>query len=132
MTVLDLPITTFAASVLTLWLVVLSARVIQRRMASTTSLGDGGDPVLERRIRAHGNLAENAPLFLILLALAEIQGAAFWVCAGLAAVFLAGRLSHGYALAFTKKNMRARFYGMVLTFTGLVGAAINGLLLALF
>ena len=37
--------------------------------------GDGGQEGMQRRIRMHGNLAENAPLLLILLGLLEISGA---------------------------------------------------------
>ncbi|MEO0679422.1 MAG: MAPEG family protein, partial [Pseudomonadota bacterium] len=52
---------------------------LQLRQGAGVSLGDGGDLRLQRRTRAQGNLVEYAPLFLILLALAEMQGAAGWL-----------------------------------------------------
>lgn len=36
--------------------------------------GDGGQEGMQRRIRMHGNLAENAPMLLLLLGLVEISG----------------------------------------------------------
>ena len=45
-------ITLLYAGLLSLWLLVLSVRVIAIR-SQGISLGDGGNPVLLRRIRAH-------------------------------------------------------------------------------
>ena len=42
------------------------------RVKSGINLGTGEDPVMERKIRRHGNLAENAGLFVAVLALAEM------------------------------------------------------------
>lgn len=50
--------------------------VIATRRKSGVSMGDGGEPLLERRMRAQSNAAEYLPIFLILLAIAEMQGAA--------------------------------------------------------
>lgn len=115
-----LPITTLSACALALLLVVLSFRIIGVRRDEKVSLGNGGNDALERRIRAHGNLAEYAPMGLILIALAELQEANTFLLGVTAAAFVMGRLLHGYALGFTHKAMRLRVSGMILTFFGLL------------
>lgn len=114
------PVTTISAVILGLWLVILSLRVIGQRRTSSVNLGDGGDETLNRRIRAQGNLSEYAPLGLILLLLAELQGGAQMGLMVGAALLVIGRLAHGYALSFTLANVPARFGGMLMTFGGLI------------
>ena len=113
------PVTTVSAVFLAALLVVLSVRVILGRRDSGVSLGDGGEDRLNRRIRAQGNLAEYAPMGILLTLLAESQGALTWIVALCAAIFVIGRLSHGYALSFRKSASGARVRGMIMTFTGL-------------
>lgn len=60
-------------------------------------VGHGEDKDLERKVRRHGNLAENSALFLIVLALAELYGVPG--VGIVAAVFGVARISH--ALAFS-------------------------------
>lgn len=118
-----LPITTLLASLLLAWLLVLSWRVIQGRQTNGASLGDGGDASLQRRIRAQANLTEYAPMFVILIALVELQSDNTWVLLVLSMMFVVGRLAHGYALAFTDGNTLGRVGGMALTL-GASGLAV--------
>ncbi|WP_126979486.1 MAPEG family protein [Frigidibacter oleivorans] len=111
---------------LVLLLFVLTMQVVSRRKSRAISLGDGGDPALLARIRAHGNCAEYAPLGLLLMVVAELSGAAPAVVhlSGLALV--AGRLLHAWALAW-RGPFAARAGGMVLTLTSLVLSSLAGL-----
>ncbi len=120
---ISLPITTFLASTLLAWLLVLSWRVIRFRQSGGASLGDGGDKALQRKIRAQANLTEYAPLFVILMALLELQRGNVAFLALLSVAFLLGRLAHGYALAFTDGNVIGRVGGMGLTL-GASGLAV--------
>ncbi|WP_102107564.1 MAPEG family protein [Oceaniglobus roseus] len=105
------------AALLAALFLVLSARVIFARRSASVSLGDGGDPALQRRIRAHGNCAEYAVFGLFLLALAEAGGLPGpWVHL-LGLMLLLGRLSHAYALSFEGAGQAFRVAGMGLTFT---------------
>jgi len=61
------------AAVLVLIFVLLSVRVIQMRASAKIGLGHGNNPVMERRIRVHGNFAEYVPLALLLLLCMELQ-----------------------------------------------------------
>ena len=56
--------------------------------------GDGGDPVLFKRIRIHGNFIENAPVTALVLGAAETLGlGAQWLWLAVLS-FIAGRLLH--------------------------------------
>lgn len=68
------------------------------RARTKTLLGPGDDPRLMRAIRAHGNLAEWAPLAMMLVAAMEYAGAATVMVSALAAAYLAARICHGIGL----------------------------------
>ncbi|VAW02726.1 hypothetical protein MNBD_ALPHA04-2188 [hydrothermal vent metagenome] len=69
------------------------------RARSGINLGIGDDPVLERKIRRHGNLAENAALFVVVLALAEMTIVPNHIVKILAIIFIVARFSHAIALS---------------------------------
>ena len=114
------PITSFVASLLALSYVVLSIRVIQARRAGSVSLGDGGNPVLMRRIRAHANFAEYVPIGLILIFVSEANVFNHFWLGSLALLFAFGRILHGYGMAFTEKCMFCRVGGTAITLGVLV------------
>jgi uncharacterized protein len=114
-------ITMLYAGLLSLWFVVLSAKVIQGRSgADGVGLGDGGKPKMLRVIRGHANFAEYVPLILLMIAMLEYSGASRWLVHVLGATLLVARLLHGYALSFTDKNVFGRFWGTALTLLLLV------------
>lgn len=124
---MTLHITTLLTCGLSLLLIVLSWRVIAQRRVSGSSLGDGGDPALTRRIRAQGNLVEYAPLFVVLVGLGEIQSGGSLTLAAIAMLFFLGRLAHGYALAFSENFPPGRFWGTVATYLAYLLAVIFNL-----
>ena len=123
---MTLEITPVYAALLTLLYLWLSFRVVQMRGAAKVSLGDGGDRILERRIRAHGNCAENAPIGLILLLLMELNGAPEVAVHGAGLMLLVGRLSHAAALSSPTPQFLLRTVGMGLTYLmqGLVAVGL--------
>jgi uncharacterized membrane protein YecN with MAPEG domain len=114
-------ITLLYAGLLVIWFLVLSVRVVKAR-GHGANLGDGGDPVLLRRIRGHGNFAEYVPLTLLLMAMLEFGGMRDWVLHALGVTLVAGRLLHGVSLSFTEHWKFGRFYGTLLTFIVLLAA----------
>lgn len=122
--------TALYASLLTLWFVFLSMRVIALRgnpMFAFLTLGASPEDMLERAVRAHGNFAEYAPIMLILLYLLETVPAASATSATLHALgsaFLLGRLMHGVCFGFMSSSMALRIGGTALTLFPLMGAAI--------
>lgn len=125
-------ITPLYAGLIALLFVFLSFRVITVRRSDSISLGDGGNPAMAYRIRAQGNCAEYAPLGLILLAMAEMQGAPVWVVHMLGLMLLIGRLMHGWAMSKPKQDLRFRIYGMLLTLMMITFTAIANIGHALF
>lgn len=116
-------VTPLYAGLLGLWYLWLSMRVIAGRRKGV-SLGDGGDPQLQRRIRGHGNFSEYVPLVLVMMAFLEIGGLdALWLHL-LGLTLLVGRVLHGYALSFTERWMPGRFYGTLLTFLALLSTSL--------
>jgi uncharacterized membrane protein YecN with MAPEG domain len=126
---LPLAATPLWAALLTLVYLALAGLVIRSRYRTRTAIGSGGDLRLERAIRAHANFAEYVPLALILLLLAELQGAAPWLLHLLGATLLAGRTLHAFGISNTVEVLAFRSSGMVLTFAVLVTAAVANLVL---
>ncbi|TLP44896.1 glutathione metabolism protein [Cohaesibacter sp. CAU 1516] len=119
------------ASLIAFLFLALSVNVVRNRLKLRVALGDGGKEAMRQAVRAHGNLAEYAPIFLLLLGLAEYQGLPAWGVHLLGATFLLGRLSHAYGVAFRERysltgveNLAYRTRGMIVTFVCTVSAAI--------
>ncbi len=92
------------------------------------SFGAGGEQKLEKRMRAHGNLAENASLFLIVLALLEMGGASSTTVLYLAAAFVAVRISHAIGVGVLPPG--ANPFRIIGTLgTGIVNLISGGLLI---
>lgn len=123
------PITALTAAVLALFQVALMLRVSARRGATQTGVGDGGDEELLRRMRAHGNLVENAPMFLILLYLTELSWRGSPFVAVIAVFFVVFRLSHALGISRSVGTSFPRFLGAsgtVLCFVLLSIALVRG------
>lgn len=128
-------ITLFYASLLAFLLVYLAVRTILERVREQVALGDGGKEKLKQCMRGHANLAEYAPLFLILLLMLEVTDSATWVLHLLGASFFLGRLLHAYTFTDHEKYKRGKLTtsltlrrtSMILTFVPLLGAAGLGL-----
>ena len=116
-------ITLFFTLILSTFMIILAVRVLDLRGSPVTKFFhkpnreiDPND--LERAIRGHGNLTEYAPLFLILMLALELSDASATLLYMSGIIFTLGRLMHGIAFSFMKKNVFLRIGGMALTFTG--------------
>jgi len=117
-------ITGIYAALCGLLLVVLYARVSQRRLATKIGVGTGGDAVLEQRVRAHANLIESAPLALLLLYLVEQTGLAAWAVHAVGAAFLVARLLHAQGMSGSTGRSTGRFYGSIGTLLVVVALSV--------
>ena len=119
------------AAILVLIFVFLSIRVIQMRASAKIGLGHGGNSVMERRIRVHGNFAEYVPFALLLLAFMELQSHSRYVIHILCIVLVLSRIIHAFGVTPVNENFPMRVCGVLGTFLVLVVAAIflliNGL-----
>ncbi|MEM7043647.1 MAG: MAPEG family protein [Pseudomonadota bacterium] len=124
-------ITPVYAGIVALLFVLLSFRVIGARRHVKVPLGDGGDRLLLRRLRVHGNFAEYAPMAIVLMALGELQGISVLVLHAIGLCLLGGRLVHAYGVSQEPENYRLRVTGMALTFSALIMGALANLGLGL-
>jgi uncharacterized membrane protein YecN with MAPEG domain len=67
-------ITALYAAIIGLLAVILTANVIRNRFVLKIENGDGGTATMGMAIRAHANLAQHAPLALLLIGYAEAMG----------------------------------------------------------
>ena len=95
--------------ILCAFMIVLAVRVLDLRGSPVTKSFHKPDRQidpkdLERAIRGHGNLIEYAPLFLILILALELSDASKTLLYACGTIFTLGRLMHGTAFSFMKKN----------------------------
>ena len=116
-------ITLTFTTILAIFMIILAVRVLDLRGSPVTKSFhkpnreiDPND--LERAIRGHGNLIEYAPLFLILMLTLELSDASVTLLYIAGIIFTLGRLMHGIAFSFMRKNVFLRIGGMSLTFIG--------------
>lgn len=108
-------VTPLYAGLLALLLMLLSLQVVKARRAARVGLGTGDDPQLERAVRVHGNFVEYVPLALVLLLLAELNGAWPWLLHLLGLMLLSGRLLHAWGLSRSQGTSFGRYWGTLLT-----------------
>ena len=108
-------------------LVILSVRVVALRgnpAFAWFKFGYGGEYALDRAVRAHGNLAEYAPTFLLMMLIAEQSGYSSFALHCYGGTFLLGRLMHGVCFGFMESNLPLRIAGTVLTLFPLLGLSV--------
>ena len=118
------PITTIYAALLALLVITLAAFVVRGRLGQKIELGAGATGELELAIRAHGNLVEYAPIFLILLLVAELGGMPGGWLHGIGAAFVVARIMHAAGLSRTRGASFGRYWGTVLTWLLIIGLAL--------
>jgi uncharacterized membrane protein YecN with MAPEG domain len=106
----------------------LTINVIVNRVRSGVDAGDGGVARLTQAIRAHANFTEQAPLALIVIALAEVLGARTMVVHILGAALLAARLASAYALNRSLGQSPLRQFGGGVSVLVLAAASVVVLL----
>ena len=124
---LTLEVAGYTAIALTVLMIPLALNVSIRRFTlgkargdiASVSLGDTGDEILQRRIRAFGNLIEYAPMCVILLALLENTSAPANLLWTAAALVVFGRLIHALGMLYVQ-NPAPRGLGMVMTYGGML------------
>lgn len=117
-----LPITLTIAGAAALIHVWLASRVSRLRGQFKVSVGDGGNEILLRRIRAHANYAENMPIFVILLGLLELAGGDRRILWGIGIAFILARILHAFGMDRTGAS-RLRVIGMIASTLLIIGAA---------
>ena len=84
-------ITALYGAIIGLLAVVLTVNVIRNRVGLKINDGDGGSAPMRMAIRAHANLAQHAPLALLLIGFAETMGTSKIIIHVLGAVLVLAR-----------------------------------------
>jgi len=116
-------ITAYVAGIIGILQYALMLSVGTVRGQRALSFGDGGDEAFQKKIRRHGNLAENAALFIVLLALLELSGRYPTLVMIFGGLFVFARLSHAAALTGSWSGMPLRPIGALGTIISGVGTA---------
>ncbi|EON92995.1 hypothetical protein MARLIPOL_06049 [Marinobacter lipolyticus SM19] len=119
------PVTAVFAAVIGLLLLVLSTHVVRYRLKYQKGMGVTDDRDFEAAVRAHANLVEYAPLGLIMLGLAELNGVpgvlVYW--SGMALVV--GRVLHAWGMINGRGGThKARMAGIALTWLAILVTAL--------
>ncbi|NWO07848.1 MAG: MAPEG family protein [Alteromonadaceae bacterium] len=119
------PITAVFAAVTGLLLLVLSAHVVKYRLKYRQGLGVNNDPDFEASVRAHANLIEHAPLGLLMLGLAEINGVPATLIYWSGMALVVGRILHAWGMINGRGGPhKARMIGILLTWLSILVVAI--------
>jgi len=125
-------VTPLYAGLLGLLLIFLAFNVSRYRVGLKISSGDGDHPGLRRAIRAHGNLTENAPIGLILLAAIEAQGFTEITIHVLGSALVIGRMLHAFGLARHEGRSVGRALGILLTWLMILATSLLAIYSVIF
>jgi len=109
-------VTPLYAGILGLIYVVISAYAILGRFKHNVNLGDGQNEDMLKRIRIHSNFIEYVPFALLLMVLAEVEGASEKLIHILGIALIIGRIIHPIGVVKVIGPSIGRSGGMVLTF----------------
>jgi uncharacterized membrane protein YecN with MAPEG domain len=113
------------AALLALLFVGLSVRTLRLRRRLKIAVGDAGNEAMLRAMRVHSNFAEYVPLSLLLIFFVEGTGANPLCVHALGISILVGRISHAYGVSQINENLLFRVFGMAMTFTTMIVAALR-------
>ena len=125
---MTLPVTAALTAALAALLLLLAIDTVRSRFRTQQAFGTGDDQRLVSASRAHGNLAEHAPIVIIMVALLEMSRANHMGLMIIAGTFLLARVLHAMGLYMKQKEGGGpplpRALGVILTW--LVIIALGG------
>ncbi|KIO34907.1 MAPEG family protein [Shewanella sp. cp20] len=103
-------------------------RVVRLRRGLKIGLGSGGSDDLRLANRVHANLIENAPIALLLLLVAELNGLAPVYLHGAGTLWLVARILHAIGLTQGRGGYHfGRFWGVLLSWIVILALALVNL-----
>ena len=115
-----------AAAMINFW---LAMRCGQVRMKEKINVGTGGNDLMERRMRAQLNFAENTPWVLALIGLIELAGKGAGWLAIVGGIYMLARVAHGFGMDGGSLE-KGRGLGVMVTMLTQIGLAVVALLIA--
>ncbi|AZQ12341.1 MAPEG family protein [Shewanella khirikhana] len=125
---MPLSVTALYVSLSALLMLVYAWGVVRIRKREKIGLGSADNKALEIAMRVHGNFLEYAPMFLLLLACAEMNGLSALYLHVMGAAWLVARVLHGIGLSHGRGGYHpGRFYGTLITWLLICAAAVINL-----
>jgi uncharacterized membrane protein YecN with MAPEG domain len=118
-------VTMLYAGMLGILLVGLTLNVVRLRLGKKVGLGVGEGGLLEQPVRVHANFTENAPIFLVLLLVAELTGTGSTILHLAGIVFVVARLLHAFGLSRARNRSFGRFAGSLGTMLTILGLSVH-------
>ncbi len=117
---MSVPASALYGGILATLTVLLAINVSRHRGRAKMLYGVGDDDALRCAVRAHGNMAENVPLGVLMLVIAEIMGANATSMHGLGGTFLLARVASAHGVL--TKTAPTRAAGALFTWLSILGA----------
>ncbi|MEZ9821126.1 MAPEG family protein [Shewanella sp. 10N.286.45.A1] len=109
--------------------IVLTYRVIKLRRIHKIGIGSAGNEALALAQRVHGNLLENAPIVLLLLIVAEMNGTSAALLHIFGTAWIVARLMHAIGLTQGQGGYHfGRFWGVLTTWAVTLGLVVTNLI----
>ena len=124
---MTLSITALYAGILSLIMVALAVNVTIHRAKLRVPMGDGGNPIMLRMIRLHGNAVEYLPLALLLMAIYEINGGWHSALHAAGIALVVARILQSWNMWSTDIAGFGRISGQSLTWLTIVALALLNL-----
>ena len=124
---MTLSITALYAGILSLIMVALAINVTIHRAKLRVPMGDGGNPIMLRMIRLHGNAVEYLPLALLLMAIYEINGGWHSALHAAGIALVVARILQSWNMWSTDIAGFGRISGQSLTWLTIVALALLNL-----
>ncbi len=118
-------ITGLYAALCALLILALSFRIVALRRRLKVGIGDGGDAGLARAIRAQANAIEYIPLLLLMLLVAENNGAGEVFLHAAGGGLVLARVLHAVGLSGSAGKSVGRFWGTLGTWILLLVLALQ-------
>ena len=109
-------ITGLYAALAALLIVFLAIRVVAYRRTAKIGMGDGDNPEMRKRIRAHGNAIEYLPLGLLLLLILELNQTVPLLLHIFGIILIVARIAHAWGVSHHTGLSPGRMVGVILTF----------------
>ena len=124
---MTLSITALYAGILSLIMVALAINVTMHRAKLRVPMGDGGNPIMLRMIRLHGNAVEYLPLALLLMAIYESNGGWHSALHAAGIALMVARILQSWNMWSTDIAGFGRISGQSLTWLTIVALALLNL-----
>ncbi len=124
-------VTALYGALTALLMIITALGVVKVRRKEQVGLGDGGNAQVTQAMRIHANLAEYAPISLLLLLFLELNQADSMLLHAFGIAFLIGRVLHIWGFSSKPGYSHGRYFGTVITLLNLIVMALANAFLIL-